>query len=117
MKKVFFILTILSFFVIGLNAQTKKDGTPDMRYKANKQAYSTPSTTTTTPSYSAPTTTTTTPSYSAPTTTTSRPVYSGSTHTTSHGGTYPGSTNSHHKNGTYSNPSSNNRYGVHKKKN
>lgn len=104
MKKVFFILTILSFFVVGLNAQTKKDGTPDMRYKANKQAYSTP------------TTTTPTPSYSAPTTTTSRPVYSGSTHTTSHGGTYPGSTNSHHKNGTYANPSSNNRYGVHKKR-
>ena len=41
MKKVFFILTILTLSVIGLNAQTKKDGTPDMRYKANKQTYST----------------------------------------------------------------------------
>ena len=102
MKKVFFLLSILTLSVIGLNAQTKKDGTPDMRYNANKQTYSTPSTTT--------------PSYSTPSTTNSRPVYSGSTHTTSHGGTYPGSTNSHHKNGTYTNPSSNNRYGVHKKR-
>lgn len=92
MKKVFFILAILTLSVIGLNAQTKKDGTPDMRYKANKQTYSTPSMIT------------------------SRPVYSGSIHTTSHGGTYSGSTNSHHKNGTYANPSSNNNYGVHKKR-
>jgi uncharacterized lipoprotein NlpE involved in copper resistance len=97
MKKVFLILTILTLSVIGLNAQTKKDGTPDMRYKANKQTYSTP----------APTTTTTS---------TSRPIYSEPTHSSSHGGTYPGSTNSHHKDGTYANPSSNNRYGVHKKR-
>ncbi len=98
-------MTILTLTVFGLKAQTKKDGTPDMRYSSNKQTYSTPSTTTTTPSYS------------SPTTITSRPVYSGATHTTSHGGTYPGSTNSHHKNGTYANPSSNNNYGIHKKRN
>lgn len=96
MKKVFFLLTILTLSVIGLNAQTKKDGTPDMRYNANKQTYSTP----------APSTRTST----------ARPIYSEPTHTTSHGGTYPGSTNSHHKNGTYANPNSNNRYGVHKKR-
>lgn len=95
MKKAFFILTILTLSVIGLNAQTKKNGTPDMRYKANKQTYSTPT---------------------SSTTTTSRPKYSEPTHTSSHGGTYPGSTNSHHKNGTYKNPSSNNRYGAHKKR-
>ena len=33
-------LTIIAFNV---NAQTKKDGTPDMRYKENKQSSSTPS--------------------------------------------------------------------------
>ena len=37
-------MTLFSFTV---SAQTKKDGTPDMRYKANKQSSSTPS-------YSAP---------------------------------------------------------------
>ena len=104
MKKVFYLLTIITLSVIELSAQTKKDGTPDMRYKANKQTYSTPITTTTTSRYS------------APSTKTSRPVYNGSTHITSHGGTYPGSTNSHHKNGSYANPSSINRYGVHKKR-
>ncbi len=105
MKKVFFILTTMTLFIIGVNAQTKKDGTPDMRYNSNKQTYSTPS-------YSTPT-----PSYSTPSSMNSRPVYSGQTHTTSHGGTYPGSTNSHHKNGTYVNPKSNNNYGIHKKRN
>ena len=89
--------TVLISFVA--TAQTKKDGTPDMRYKANIEANS---------SYTSNSTST----YS---TISSRPVYSGKTHTKSHNGTYPGSTNSHHKNGTYKNPSSNNNYGIHKK--
>lgn len=38
-------------FAVGVNAQTKKDGTPEIRYKSNKQTYSTPT-------YSAPKTTT-----------------------------------------------------------
>lgn len=100
MKKALSILTIITMLVLGVNAQTKKDGTPDMRYSANKQSSSTSS-----------------PSYSTPSSSSSRPVYSGQTHTTSHGGSYPGSTNSHHKNGTYANPPSNNNYGIHKKKN
>lgn len=52
MKKTLLILTILALFSITVSAQTKKDGTPDMRYKANKQSYSTPS-------YSAPKSSTT----------------------------------------------------------
>lgn len=51
MKKSLFILTILALFSFSVSAQTKKDGTPDMRYKANKQTYSSPS-------YSAPKTST-----------------------------------------------------------
>ena len=47
MKKTLFIITVLTLFSLSVSAQTKKDGTPDMRYKANKQSYSTPS-------YSAP---------------------------------------------------------------
>lgn len=39
MKKSFFILAVLTLLAISVNAQTKADGTPDMRYKANKQAY------------------------------------------------------------------------------
>ena len=44
--------TLLSMFsvictITALNAQTKMDGTPDMRYKANKDLYGSPS-------YSAP---------------------------------------------------------------
>lgn len=51
----------MALFSFAVSAQTKKDGTPDMRYKANKErygnSYSTPSYTS--PSYS-------TPSYSQP---------------------------------------------------
>ena len=44
MKKLIFILTLLMFIICGLQAQhLKKDGSPDMRYKENKQTYSTPS--------------------------------------------------------------------------
>jgi hypothetical protein len=42
-----------------------------------------------------------------------RPYYGGGTHTTSHGGIYIGGSGSSHKGGTYSNPSSNDRYGIH----
>lgn len=51
MKKTFFLITFLTLISICAFAQTKKDGSPDMRYKANKQSYSTPS-------YSAPKTST-----------------------------------------------------------
>ena len=51
MKTTFYILVIMALFTFSVSAQTKKDGTPDMRYKANKNSYSTPS-------YSAPKTTT-----------------------------------------------------------
>ncbi len=61
MKKAIFILTIMALFSFSVTAQTKKDGTPDMRYKANKQTYGNSYST---PSYSAPKTVT--PSYSAP---------------------------------------------------
>ncbi len=44
------------FVSLGANAQLKKDGTPDMRYKANKETYGN--------SYSSPSQST--PSYSAP---------------------------------------------------
>ncbi len=79
MKKLILISFTLILFAFSSNAQTKKDGTPDMRYKANKQtygntysspSYSTPKTTTSTystPNYSTPKTTT--PSYSTPKTT------------------------------------------------
>lgn len=119
MKKVIFTLTVFILFAFAAKAQTKKDGTPDMRYKSNKEAYgnSYPTSNYSTPSYSAPSTSTTTSDYSTPSTTTSRPVYPGQTHTESHGGSYVGSTNSHHKNGIYVNPKSNNSYGIHKTKN
>jgi hypothetical protein len=42
-----------------------------------------------------------------------RVYYGGGKHTTSHGGTFVGGTGSSHKGGTYSNPSSNDRYGIH----
>jgi hypothetical protein len=66
MKKLFLLSAMLVITVLGVNAQTKKDGTPDMRYKANKEiygnSYSTPSYST--PSYSTPSYST--PSYSQP---------------------------------------------------
>ncbi len=96
MKKLILTIAITTFFSIGISAQNKKDGTPDMRYSANKETYNT--------------------SNSTSSSTNSSPIYSGSEHTESHGGTYQGSTNSHHKNGTYTNVNTNNTYGVHKKK-
>jgi hypothetical protein len=45
MKELLAVLILLCFNISSLNAQIKKDGTPDMRYKANKEAYG---------SYSAP---------------------------------------------------------------
>ena len=56
MKKLFFLTVMLAFVTLCVSAQTKKDGTPDMRYKANKElygnSYSTPSYSTS--SYSQP---------------------------------------------------------------
>lgn len=69
MKKAIFTLAFALFCALGVNAQTKKDGTPDMRYKANKQTYGNSYST---PSYSTPksnSSTYTTPSYTAPKTT------------------------------------------------
>lgn len=51
MKKVFLTLTVLTLLSISVSAQTKKDGTPDMRYKENKQSYGNSNST---PSYSTP---------------------------------------------------------------
>ena len=51
MKKLLKVSAAIALLTLGVNAQTKKDGTPDMRYKANKQTYSSPS-------YSTPKTTT-----------------------------------------------------------
>ena len=51
MKKTFFIFTIMALIALNVNAQTKKDGTPDMRYNSNKQTYGNSYST---PSYSAP---------------------------------------------------------------
>lgn len=39
MKRLFFVITAIFLFVLGTNAQTKKDGTPEMRYEANKGTY------------------------------------------------------------------------------
>lgn len=56
MKKTSLIFSATILLAFGVNAQTKRDGTPDMRYKANKEmygnSYSTPSYST--PSYSQP---------------------------------------------------------------
>ena len=108
MKKLLFLFAAMSLFALDSSAQTKKDGTPDMRYRANQQAYgntyAAPA-----PSYSSPA-----PSYSAPSTS-SGPSYGGGTHTESHGGYYQGGTGgSSHKGGTYVNPNTNNQYGTHR---
>lgn len=102
-----FLLTTIILFVLGVNAQTKKNGAPDMRYKANKETYGN--------SYSIPSQRTTTQTLPLQTTT-ARPIYDGQTHTESHGGSYPGSINSHHKDGHYLSPNYNNVYGIHKTK-
>jgi len=47
MNKICFSFSFLFGLTAALNAQTKKDGTPDMRYKQNKELYGSPS-------YSAP---------------------------------------------------------------
>ena len=47
MKKAVLLLSVSISFIFSANAQYKKDGTPDMRYKSNKEqygnSYSTPS--------------------------------------------------------------------------
>lgn len=64
MKRLFLLTVLLAFITLSVSAQTKKDGTPDMRYKANKEIYGSGYSA---PSYSAP-------NYSTPTYST--PVYS-----------------------------------------
>jgi hypothetical protein len=66
MKKLIFTIAIGIFCISSLSAQTKKDGTPDMRYNSNKQTYGNSYST---PSYSTPKSTNSnysTPSYSEP---------------------------------------------------
>ncbi len=68
MKKVLLVFVVMIGFVFTVNAQFhyNKDGTPDMRYKENKQIYGNPYST---PSYSTPRYSTpsySTPSYSTP---------------------------------------------------
>ena len=53
MKKLFAIVA-LTLISVGVNAQLKKDGTPDMRYKANKETYGSSYTRPSTPTYSTP---------------------------------------------------------------
>ena len=96
MKKTLLLFAAITLLCFSAEAQTKKDGTPDMRYSANRAAAS----------------------YTAPSTTTySTPVYSGSTHTESHEGTYIGQLDKRtHRGGRYVNPSTGrNQYGKHKK--
>ncbi|MCB0729366.1 MAG: hypothetical protein KDD00_18025, partial [Ignavibacteriae bacterium] len=69
MKKLIFSVAFTLFCVFGVKAQTKKDGTPDMRYKANKETYGNSYSS---PSYSTPKSNNSsysTPSYSTPKTT------------------------------------------------
>ncbi|MGI4864918.1 MAG: hypothetical protein ACRYFZ_13420 [Janthinobacterium lividum] len=103
MKKKLLLFAALTFCAFAANAQTKKDGTPDMRYSANQQAYGT---STPAPSYSTPSSTSSSGSY-----------YGGGSHTTSHGGAYQGvepGAGSSHKGGTYQNSNTGNQYGRHK---
>lgn len=53
MKKALLALTLLFFILTSSLAQYKKDGTPDMRYKANKETYGTSYST---PNYTNPST-------------------------------------------------------------
>ncbi|MEO9210445.1 MAG: hypothetical protein ABI208_05070 [Ginsengibacter sp.] len=89
MKKLFFVITAIFLFALVTNAQTKKDGTPDMRYKANKETYNN--------TYSSPSQQTIMLARQSKQRTI-QPVYQGQTHKVSHGGSYPGRVNSHHKN-------------------
>jgi hypothetical protein len=49
MKKTIFLFALMTILIVSASAQYKKNGTPDMRYNANKQAYGN--------SYSTPTST------------------------------------------------------------
>ena len=51
MKRTILFLAFFASFVLSANAQTKKDGTPDMRYNSNKSIYGS-SYSTPTPTYS-----------------------------------------------------------------
>ena len=54
MKKVLLSIVAISLFSLSTFAQTKKDGTPDMRYKSNKQANSNTYKTPVSPVYTLP---------------------------------------------------------------
>ena len=101
MRKAIFISVALILFAFTTNAQTKKDGTPDMRYNANKQTYGTTSTPSynsskaTTPSYS------TTPSYTTPKTTPSYSQPKSTERNYSNGGQYKVQDGYQKSNGTY----------------
>ncbi len=103
MKKAFVSLVFLLIVSLSIQAQTKKDGTPDMRYSANKAASGISSSTLAS-------------STQTNLTNVIRPVYSGQKHTKTHGGFYLGSTNVHHKNGHYVSPTSQHIYRIHKTK-
>ena len=113
MKKLFFTFAIVLIGTLSVNAQTKKDGTPDMRYNANKQTYGNSYST---PSYNAPKSASSnysTPSYSAPRTTERK---------YDNGGQYKVQNGYQKSNGTYVAPhikttSDNNTYNNYKPKN
>lgn len=39
MRNLLVLFVLMTFTVLSVSAQTKKDGTPDMRYKVNKERY------------------------------------------------------------------------------
>jgi hypothetical protein len=109
MKKTLLISTFVFLCIFALRAQNKKDGTPDMRYKANKEAYgggySNPSYSS--PSYSTPSQSY--PSYSSPSYSTpnqSNPSYTAPKQERNYdnGGQYKLQNGYLKDNGTYVNP-------------
>lgn len=99
-------MAIVALFTLNVNAQTKKDGTPDMRYKANKETYIN--------SYS-------TPSYSTPKTSPSTYSEPKTEKNYSNGGQYKFQNGYQKSNGTYVSPHikttpDNNTYNNHKPK-
>lgn len=127
MKKKLLIFAALTFCAFAAKAQTKKDGTPDMRYLANQQAYGNSTLVAEAlplvsqryrANQQAYGNSTPAPSYSTPSSSSSSgPYYGGGSHSESHGGTYQGvepGAGSSHKGGTYQNPNTGNHNGRHK---
>ncbi len=98
MKKTVFVTILLVMFALTSNAQYKKDGTPDMRYKANKQMYGN---TYSTPNYK--TSSYSTPSYPKSTNKSSNSISTPKTNTRnySNGGQYRIQNGYYKSNGTY----------------